>query len=171
MWNTPIMYELPLRLFKTPSVSTRRQFNRRGSYGKDTHPPSQRSSGCSVAKDENKLRDVNDGSFRVLIQSWRAEIIAWTLAAMALGIICVLVVVFRDKRLSEWQARITINTLVNFGSQFTQTALLIPVASSISQLKWLWYRETRPLKDMDNFDDASRQPLDALLLSFRHPKR
>jgi len=40
--------------------------------------------------------------------------------------------------------------------------------ASISQSKWLWYRqdEPHPLKDIQLFDDASRGPWGAVVLLF-----
>ena len=45
--------------------------------------------------------------------------------------------------------------------------MLLAVNESISQLKWLWFREPRMLQDMQLFDDASRGPGGAVRLMFR----
>jgi len=45
--------------------------------------------------------------------------------------------------------------------------MLVAVNESISQLKWLWFREPRLLRDMQVFDDASRGPIGAARLIFR----
>jgi hypothetical protein len=48
-----------------------------------------------------------------------------------------------------------------------KTSILIPLASSIAQLKWAWFRNKRNLVDVDTFDSALRGPLGAFLLIFR----
>ena len=45
--------------------------------------------------------------------------------------------------------------------------MLVAVNESISQLKWLWFREPRMLQDIQVFDDASRGPTGAVKLMFR----
>ena len=100
---------------------------------------------------------------------WAGEIIAWVLAAACLVIILTIVLVFKDADINTWKSKITINALVNFVSQIAQTALLVPVASSISQLPWIWFRRPRPLRDVNSFNNASRQPLDALKLLWKMP--
>lgn len=107
---------------------------------------------------------------RYFEESWVGELLAWILAALCLAIILIVLILFRDKSLQSWNSRFTINTLVNFGSQAAQTCLLVTVGSSISQLKWIWYRHNRPLRGIDDFDRASRQPLDSILLVWKHPK-
>ena len=102
--------------------------------------------------------------------TWTAEILAWLLAVISVVLIVAILVVFNNRRLTEWHGRITINTLINFASQFAQICLLIPIASSISQLKWIRYRYSQPLSSVEDFDKASRQPLDALRLLWKHPK-
>lgn len=109
---------------------------------------------------------------RIFEESWVAEIIALCVAALATVIIIIILASFKDKPLTQWHSRVTINTLVNFVSQVAQTALVLPLASSVSQMKWIHFQRKRnPLGDMEDFDKASRQVLDNLLLVFKLPKR
>ena len=105
---------------------------------------------------------------RLFKGTWLSEIIALSLAAICILLIVIILAIFKSRPLSHWHARITINTLINFVSQLAQTALVIPLASSVSQLKWLWYRKPRSLSSIDDFDKASRQPLDSIILAFKH---
>ena len=107
---------------------------------------------------------------KVVSIPWAAESFAWLLAAISMSVIFILLVSFRNKPLEQWNSHITINALINVLSQTAQTALLIPVSSSISQLKWIWFRKRRPLNNVEHFDAASRQPLDSLALVWRHPR-
>ena len=52
---------------------------------------------------------------------------------------------------------ITVNTLVAILSTIARAALLVVVSECICQLKWRWYiNESKPLEDLDIFDQASR---------------
>ncbi|KAK8076328.1 hypothetical protein PG994_003600 [Apiospora phragmitis] len=70
----------------------------------------------------------------------------------------------RRKPLPDWKYGITLNALVSVMSSVLKAAAVLPLAGGISQTKWLWYKEPRPLKEMETFDDASRGPWGALLL-------
>ncbi|GKT48240.1 uncharacterized protein ColSpa_08421 [Colletotrichum spaethianum] len=64
----------------------------------------------------------------------------------------------------KWPLGLTLNTLIAFLATLARAAFVIPVSESISQLKWLWYRDERPLKDFQDFDSASRGPWGSLQL-------
>ncbi|KAF2792355.1 hypothetical protein K505DRAFT_210984, partial [Melanomma pulvis-pyrius CBS 109.77] len=52
-----------------------------------------------------------------------------------------------------------------------QLALLVPVASCIGQLKWLWFKaKPRKTTDLERFDMASRGPEGSLKLLFQLPR-
>jgi hypothetical protein len=67
---------------------------------------------------------------------------------------------------------ITLNSFVAFFTTFAKAAFMIPLAETMSQWKWNWFREDRPLSDFQVFDDASRGVLGSLVLlrrlSYRH---
>ena len=48
------------------------------------------------------------------------------------------------------------NSTLNILVSIMRTAMLLPVASGIAQLKWAWYRNRRKLDDMESFDEAAR---------------
>ena len=107
---------------------------------------------------------------RIFKDSWAGEVVAWGLAALCMTAIVTLLAIFHDQNLTSWHSRVTINALINLLSQFAQSAMVIAIASAISQLKWIWlYRNQRPAA-MDHFDEASRQPLDSMILLFRYPR-
>lgn len=102
-----------------------------------------------------------------ILQDWM-----WEFGSAALSLICLLAVVvvllvFQDKPLSRWNVKldITPNTLVSFLSTLSRASLLLPIASSISQLKWI-HAASAPtyLSDIEVFDAASRGPWGALTL-------
>ncbi|TDZ54061.1 hypothetical protein CTRI78_v006493 [Colletotrichum trifolii] len=58
----------------------------------------------------------------------------------------------------------TLNTLVAFLATLARAAFVTPVSESLSQLKWIWFRQPRTLKDFQDFDAASRGVWGSLLL-------
>lgn len=107
----------------------------------------------------------------MLIDSWILEYLGWLFAAAALALIIILLGVFNEKPLSTFQSNLTLNTLISAIGQIGKTALLVPVASSISQYKWIWYQKySSSMKGMEDFDEASRDIFDSLLLVFKRPK-
>ncbi|KAG4437144.1 hypothetical protein IFR05_007378 [Cadophora sp. M221] len=74
---------------------------------------------------------------------------------------CVIVLKIYDGRtLPQWPYGITINTKIAIFSTFLTISLMVPVASAMSQLKWLWFAApaapARALRDFQNIDEASR---------------
>ena len=107
---------------------------------------------------------------QLFMETWTVEYIAILLTGAATMLLTIVGTIFDNQRLNQWHSEITINALFNFVSQFIQTALFVPVASSISQLKWIWCYEGQSLRGIDDIDQASRQPLDSLLLMIKRPK-
>lgn len=54
---------------------------------------------------------------------------------------------------------VTVNTYISFCIAIAKAAMLVPVAGSINQLKWLWFRQSKVLQDIQILDEASRGPL------------
>ena len=104
-------------------------------------------------------------------ESWILEAWAWTLAVVSRAVTPVLLKVFNHEPLSKFQPNLTLNTLVSAGGQISQTALIVPFASSISQLKWTWYQKhTAAAEEVELFDQASRGIVGLIMLLFRKPK-
>lgn len=90
----------------------------------------------------------------------------WEFAAAAFSFGCSASIVgvlfaFWDKSLLSWQFmfNITLNTLLAILSTLSRTALLVPIASCISQLKWIHFvGSPHKLRELQLFDDASRGP-------------
>lgn len=95
---------------------------------------------------------------------WLNEVASCLVAfGVLIAIICVLNQ-HDGQPLPEWKYGITLNALVSVLSTILKAAAVMPLAVGISQAKWLWYAEPRPLKDIETFDDASRGPWGSLLL-------
>lgn len=103
---------------------------------------------------------------------WLLELSSMLLSLASAAAIVGVLFHYQDRPLSDWPYRITINTLISFLNSLAKGAVLLVVASAVSQLKWLWFHQSkaRSLKDIQLFDNASRGPLGALQLIFHTPK-
>jgi hypothetical protein len=102
----------------------------------------------------------------------------WEILGMSLSIICECVVIwlliYMDKSpLSKWNGPISFNAMISIFAVIAKSAVLVPVAECISQLKWHHFETARALKDMDVFDRSSRGPLGSLellrVINFKSP--
>ena len=60
------------------------------------------------------------------------------------------------RALRAWRMPIEPNSLVAVFTTLAKTALMIPVASAISQMKWLWFERPRRLADLAGEVDRLR---------------
>lgn len=102
--------------------------------------------------------------------TWTLEVLGWLLALIALVIILVVLGELNHQPLKNWHSSLRFNTFISGVSQVAQSALFVPVAASISQLKWIWYSKSRPVGELEPFDKASRGPMYSLLLIVKHPR-
>ncbi|KAL8669402.1 MAG: hypothetical protein Q9168_006002 [Polycauliona sp. 1 TL-2023] len=101
---------------------------------------------------------------RLVTDWWGLEIAALLLATLATVVIMIVFAIFDQRSLFTWHSGVTPNALLQVLTQIVQTATLLPIAESISQLKWLWYRETHRLGDMTAYAEASTSPFASILL-------
>ncbi|KAL8704139.1 MAG: hypothetical protein Q9201_002689 [Fulgogasparrea decipioides] len=104
---------------------------------------------------------------RFFTDSWGLEICSWSAATLLLVILLILLKQFDDKSLSQWHSRLSLNTIIAVLSQLAQSCLLVPIASGLRQLQWLWYRTEKPLKDLSYFDESSRGVIESVILLFK----
>jgi hypothetical protein len=84
------------------------------------------------------------------------------------GAVVIILIHMNDKPLTEWKGKVSLNALISVFATISKSALLVPVASCVSQLKWRHFESrARALKEMDVFDRSSRGPLGALELLVR----
>ena len=95
---------------------------------------------------------------------WLWELLSLLLAAVALGATLLTLKLFDKKEIPKWPASLNLSTLIAIFSAVFKAALMMPIGEAISQLKWLWYRNKRPLRDFEDFDRASRGPWGSLVL-------
>ncbi|KAJ0161989.1 hypothetical protein CTA2_5291 [Colletotrichum tanaceti] len=98
------------------------------------------------------------------LRGWVPELLWCVVSTASVAALAGVLSRFDGQPLPEWPLGLTLNTLIAFLATLARAAFVIPVSESISQLKWLWYREERPLKDFQDFDSASRRPWGSIQL-------
>ena len=101
------------------------------------------------------------------VYNWWLCILSVVVSILAMVAIVVLLAIADGSSLPRLPLSITVNTYISFFATIAKAAMLVPVAESISQLKWLWFRQARKLEDIQIFDDASRGPLGSIRLILR----
>jgi hypothetical protein len=92
------------------------------------------------------------------------EIIDIIVSLILLAVVFIISNKYNNTGLDSWPLPWTLNSVVGFIATIIQKAMTVPLAAGISQLKWLWYKDSHSLRDIDTFDQASRGPFDALRL-------
>jgi hypothetical protein len=59
---------------------------------------------------------------------------------------------------------VTINAIISIFATTYSSGLMIPVAACMSQLKWVWFQQGRPLADYQAFESAARGPAGSVIL-------
>ena len=98
---------------------------------------------------------------------WLWEFCGWSLSTACLMTIVGLLAHYNGKPLRDWPHSITLNSTLAILSAVSKSALMIPVAAGLGQLKWTRLRKGRKLYDLQRFDDASRGPLGSVSLIWR----
>ncbi len=95
---------------------------------------------------------------------WGPDVLAVVFAvACSIGL-AVLLALEDGKPVFSWYG-VTLNALVALLATCSKSALLVVVAESTSQWKWILFsRDARPLMDFERIDSASRGPFGSLKL-------
>jgi hypothetical protein len=92
----------------------------------------------------------------------------WEIGASALSIACVAAIVgvlvfLNNLAIDQWNFQISPNSLIAVMTTISKAAMMVPIAACISQLKWVYFSgKTRPIRNLDLFDAASRGPWGSL---------
>lgn len=92
------------------------------------------------------------------------EIIGLAGSALLLLAIVIILNQHDNKRLQTWK-NVSLNTVISWLSTVSRLLVLIPLSTSIGQLKWIWIAsKKRQLADLAVFESASRGMLGSLSL-------
>ncbi|KIV87611.1 hypothetical protein PV11_03145 [Exophiala sideris] len=135
-------------------------------------------SSCSRSQqhgDESASRSFKSRLLRTVDRYWLFEFFGLFLAFSSLAAVIALLAVCGNQPSPNWTLTIgkgrlrktlglTLNTILSICGTVFSSALLIPVASSMSQLKWVWFVRGRPLAHYQAFESAARGPLGSIML-------
>ncbi|KAI1760649.1 hypothetical protein GGR53DRAFT_74397 [Hypoxylon sp. FL1150] len=117
------------------------------------------------ASEKTKL---SSKSFRRALFStwwWWWEIGATILCIICIGLVIGVLQMTEDKPIELWPYAILPNSLISVLTTVAKAAMLIPIASCLSQAKWYHFqRQPHALDHLQLYDDASRGPWGSFLL-------
>ncbi|KAL9616773.1 MAG: hypothetical protein Q9160_008398 [Pyrenula sp. 1 TL-2023] len=93
---------------------------------------------------------------RRVFRDWWLEIICVFVAIAAIAAIFGTLAPHAGQPLPRWPYNLSINALISIYIVVLKAAVLLIITQGFGQLKWIWFRETRPLRDVEIYDDASR---------------
>ncbi|KAK8119784.1 uncharacterized protein PG998_004410 [Apiospora kogelbergensis] len=100
--------------------------------------------------------------------SWAPEIAALLCSMVALIALVILLAKEDQKRLDDWKAPFSLNTVAAILSVLFRTPLAFVVGSCLGQGKWSWFsKRSGPVAVFAAIDEASRGPLGSLQLLWR----
>ncbi len=111
-----------------------------------------------VSLQDSETGSVSSGSSKHLNGgNWTVEIISFTIALFSLAAVIGVLSHYNGEAMPNWPTGMTLNTLIALLTAIANAALASPLQQGLSQLKWINFkRESRPLTDMEAYDDASR---------------
>lgn len=93
-----------------------------------------------------------------LLYNWWLELLACVFLLVTFSSLVTVLRQYQDRPLPKWPLGFSINAALSvFGAVFRGPLLLI-ASEGLSQLKWQWFSDRRPLSDMAIFDQGSRGP-------------
>lgn len=99
---------------------------------------------------------------RLTEETWHWECFLIFLSLGSIGAVVAVLYIFDGKPVPDLPDFITINTIISILGTISAAALMSVVAASISQLKWVWFRNRRSLDNLEYFNNASQGPAGAV---------
>jgi Protein of unknown function (DUF3176) len=93
---------------------------------------------------------------------WLWETLAGLLFLASLAATIVTLRLSQNKPLPQMPFKLSINTLLSFETTCFKGALALVMGSIISQAKWSWFSQHRPLYDLVRYDNAANGPWGSL---------
>ncbi|KAK5262482.1 hypothetical protein LTR40_000322 [Exophiala xenobiotica] len=120
-----------------------------------TESPSSPDQGSDQARPAGRTRQSNKRT-PSLLRIWWRELTACVIMFAMLFAIFGALLPYQGRPLPKWPYNLSINTLISFFITIMKAAILFILAEGLSQLKWEWFRQTRPLAHLSRYDEASR---------------
>ncbi|TID18948.1 putative mannosyl-oligosaccharide glucosidase [Venturia nashicola] len=115
--------------------------------------------------DLNRKDRVRNWFTHWFVEWWLLEIVSWIFSAACMITIAAVLARYDGKPLPRWSMDLSINAFISIFSGFAKSALLLPTAEALGQLKWDWFRKAeRSMMDFEVMDGASRGALGSAVL-------
>jgi hypothetical protein len=102
------------------------------------------------------------------VEWWLLEIFSWIFSLVCMLIIFAVLLKYDGKPMPQWKLGVSINAFISIFSGFAKSALLLPTAEALGQLKWSWFKkEEKKMIDFEVMDSASRGPWGSMILLAR----
>jgi hypothetical protein len=131
--------------------------------------PGEKSSQRSQTSDQRTVKARWERSSKSLADSWLVEGLSLLTSVTLLGGLAGLFGVFSGKATTDYVGYLSFPTVIAIISKAIQVTLMLPVASSISQLGWIHFYKANNLIDLQRFDAASRGLMGNLHLAVAVP--
>ncbi|KAG8169811.1 hypothetical protein KVR01_000556 [Diaporthe batatas] len=96
---------------------------------------------------------------------WWWELIAMLLSLVSAALLIPVLVKVDGLAVEDWPYAILPNTLLSILTNVTKTAMMVPIAACLSQMKWdHFYHRANPLDHLQLYDEASRGPYGSFML-------
>ncbi|KAI8721336.1 hypothetical protein NCS52_00580900 [Fusarium sp. LHS14.1] len=101
---------------------------------------------------------------------WWEDIAAAMFSIVCMSMVAAVLVSAHDTSLESWPASIQPNSIIAILTTLSKVAMLVPITSCLSQLKWRHMStQSRPLSHLQVFDDASRGPWGSAAMMWKLP--
>lgn len=97
-----------------------------------------------------------------LLNIWWLEMIACLLVLAMIGALVGTIYPYQGQPLPHWPYTLSINSIVAFYAEVMRVAMILVLGECLSQLKWSWFTQPRPLDHIEHYDNASRGPWGSL---------
>jgi Protein of unknown function (DUF3176) len=121
------------------------------------------SESCRLTEKRRARVTTHISIFKIL-HDWWLEALSFLLVLSLLLVMIATIYPHQGCLLPQWPYSISINSLLSVYVLMLKGAMLLITAEGLSQLKWAWYRQARPLADLQTYDMVSRGPLGSLRL-------
>jgi hypothetical protein len=100
---------------------------------------------------------------------WLFEIISWMFSAIMMSTILIVLVHYDGRETPRFKAGINLSSLLSILASLAKSALLLPTASALAQLKWNNFNgsQSRKMIDFETIDSASHGAWGSFLLLAR----
>ncbi|PQE03105.1 Carboxylic ester hydrolase protein [Rutstroemia sp. NJR-2017a BVV2] len=120
-----------------------------------------------IQEGQTGIKKIYSPLLSYLYNWWLWEIISIFVSIIYMACIVVVLLSYHNRPIPSLPAGLTFNALISLLATLSKAAMLVAVASCISQLKWHWFSSTRRMRDFELFDQVSRGPWGSLCLITR----